>query len=72
MPRYFFNVRRCDELIEDREGIELLGPDSIRDQCAKAIKETMAEEKWREATTDSEFQIVDELGRTVAIVPFRS
>jgi hypothetical protein len=71
MPKYFFHVRIDGALIEDADGLELPDADSIRNRCAEAINEIVAEEKWRGAT-DCEFQIVDELGRTIAVVPFRS
>jgi Domain of unknown function (DUF6894) len=72
MPRYFFHVRVRDELIIDREGLELPSFEFARDECYKAIREIMSEEKWLEDFVDCEFHIVDELGRTLAVIPFDS
>jgi hypothetical protein len=70
--RYFFHVRVDGKLLEDSEGLELPSLESARDECSKAIRDVLAEEKWPEALADSEFHIVDELGRTVLVVPFRN
>lgn len=72
MPMYFFHVRIAGELIEDPDGLHLSNANSIRDECGSALREILAEEKRYEASDDAELVIVDELGRTVAVVPFRS
>ena len=72
MPSYFFHVRIGGALIEDPDGLQLSNANSIRDECRRAVREILAEEKGYEASDDVELVIVDELGRTVAVVPFRS
>jgi hypothetical protein len=69
MPLYFFHVRTNGELIEDTDGVELSDAKSIRDGCLQALGEITAEEEWDAIPAGSEFIIVDELGKTIAVVP---
>jgi hypothetical protein len=59
------------ELIEDREGLEL--PDLLPalQECRRMVGEILDEEQWwDEPTLGRQFEIVDELGRVVFIIPF--
>ena len=71
MPRYFFHVRICGELIEDPDGIRLSSAHTIGDACLSAVREILAEEERYEASKTAELVVVDEFGRMVAVVPFR-
>jgi hypothetical protein len=73
MPHYFFHLRDDLEISYDREGRELPDPEASR---AKAIES--ARQRWRRQSflgerlgMMREFQVEDENGQTVALVPFR-
>jgi hypothetical protein len=71
MPRYFFHIRNGGDLIEDSDGLELTDPATARDECSKAMKEILLENEWQALMGECQFEIVDELGRTIAVLPFR-
>jgi hypothetical protein len=73
MPAYYFHVRDNGSLLRDPDGIELPDLDAARDECRKLIVSVLREEQRDdELLTGREFQVEDELGRTVLIVPFQS
>ena len=70
MPRYYFHVRDGDSLRKDREGVELPDVEAAR---ARALE--MACALWTKNPPDIEhndqtFEIGDEAGDTVLVVPF--
>jgi hypothetical protein len=72
MPSYYFHIRDKGELVLDPDGLELPDIASARDACRKIVRAVLDEQKWQdEVETDRQFEIVDELGRTVLVVPFR-
>jgi hypothetical protein len=72
MPKYFFHVRDHGELVRDPDGLDLPALDAVAEECRNMVREVLGEEEWRdELTADRAFEIVDELGRVVLIVPFR-
>jgi hypothetical protein len=73
MPRYFFHVRDGDELILDREGLDLPDLESAADECRRLVRAVLNEDQFRALLTPGrKFEVVDELGRLVLIIPFRS
>ena len=71
MPSYYFHLRDKGELILDSEGLKLPDIASARDECRKIVRAVLDEEKWRsEIRPDRQFEIVDDSGRTVLVVPF--
>jgi hypothetical protein len=71
MPRYFFHIRTDGQLIEDFEGIELPEIPDIEAWLLKAASDVLSEEEWqRERTEGRSFEVVDEKGQVVLIVPF--
>ena len=72
MPTYYFHIRDNDALLRDPDGLELPHLDAARTECRKVIVSVLSEEQMDELTSaDLEFQIEDETGRTVLMVPFR-
>ena len=73
MPRYFFHVRDGDELILDPEGLELPNHGSVPSACQSLVREVLDEDQYRAELLDGrQFEIVDEQGRLVLIIPFRA
>lgn len=71
MPRYFFHIRDGIDLLTDRNGIELPEASLAIDECCRLIREVLEEEEWEEEiSSDRSFLIMDERGRTVAVLPF--
>jgi hypothetical protein len=72
MPSYYFHIRDHGELVLDPDGLELPDIASARDECRKIVRAVLDEEKWPgEVETDRQFEIVDELGHAVLVVPFK-
>jgi hypothetical protein len=72
MPRYFFHLRDQGEIVRDRDGLNLRDPHSAREVCRRMVREVLFEQDWvDELFTNPQFEIVDERGRTILIVPFR-
>jgi Domain of unknown function (DUF6894) len=71
MPRYFFHVRDDGQLFEDIEGIELPDIPDVEAWLLKAASEVLSEAEWqKERTEGRSFEVVDEKGQIVLIVPF--
>jgi len=71
MPRYFFHVRDDGRLFEDLEGIELPDIPDVEAWLLKAASEVLSEDEWQgERTEGRSFEIVDDTGQIVLIVPF--
>jgi hypothetical protein len=73
MPRYFFHLRDGLEISYDREGRELPDPEASRAKAIESARQTMAKAILcgERLGMTREFQIEDENGQTVALVPFR-
>ena len=73
MPTYYFHIRDSGALVRDPEGLELPNLDAARTECRRVIVSVLSEEQMDGLiSADREFQIEDEIGRTVLTVPFRS
>jgi hypothetical protein len=75
MPRYFFNVRIGSGVVEDVVGLEITDPGLALPACRRAISEAVEEEEeddWTEHPPGViDVEVVDEIGRTILVVPFR-
>ena len=72
MPRYFFHVRSNGELTVDQKGLEISDPTFFQSQCAIAMNEIVNEDEFRQREWPGhEFQIVDDRGTIVLILPFK-
>ena len=73
MPRFFFHIRDSDSFEIDPEGVEF---DSVEDaivDAKAAAREMMAEMLRTGQQLDGQrFEIADERGRVIEILPFRS
>ncbi|MCT8971050.1 DUF6894 family protein [Microbaculum marinisediminis] len=73
MPRYFFHIRDDGLLVTDVEGVELPDIPDLEERLLKVAREVLAEEEWKAELTDGRsFEIVNEEGRTILVVPFRN
>jgi hypothetical protein len=73
MARYYFNVRRGNDLISDPEGLEFGAVDDAREEAKQAARDILADRvKHGELVDDGEFEIIDERGVKILTVPFRS
>ena len=73
MSRYFFHLLDHGAVIEDRDGVELNGMEAAVDECRQLILETLLGERvTEEFVADRAFQVVDEQGSVLLVVPFRS
>ena len=71
MPRFSFHVRNGGELIPDNEGVDLPNVDSAADQCRRIVQEVLNEDAFRgELVANRQFEITDEQGGLVLIIPF--
>ena len=72
MPAYYFHIRDNGVLLRDPDGLELPDLDAARAECKRLILSVLKEEQIDEQfSVNRQFQIEDETGRTILIVPFR-
>lgn len=72
VPRFFIHVRDGDHLIRDPKGTEASSLDIACAETLAAAREFFASQIIVGAITDRRrFEIVDETGRTVAVIPFQ-
>ncbi|MGH6678340.1 MAG: DUF6894 family protein [Bradyrhizobium sp.] len=70
MPRYFFNTRLGDELIDDPEGEELRSPDRAWDVAHAMILELLKSEGAAGPLLGAVIEVTDEEGEIVLELPF--
>jgi len=75
MPTYYFHIRENGALLRDPDGVQLPDLDFARSEFSEliisAIQEIIQEEQMtKESLVDRQFQVEDERGRTVLVVPF--
>ena len=72
MPAYYFHVRENGALLRDTDGLELPDFDAVCNELKRLIISVLQEEQMTEEfSANREFQVDDEHGRTVLVVPFR-
>ena len=69
MPRYFFNARIGDELINDPEGEELQDPDRAWEVARAMIRELLKTED-AEGLLRASLEVTDDQGDVVLEFPF--
>lgn len=73
MPRYFFNIRDGGSIIVDREGIEMPSVKAVREEAEQAARDLLADKvKFGAAVDGQQFEILDDDGKMVMTVPFKS
>jgi hypothetical protein len=73
MPAYYFHIRDNGVLIKDPTGLELPDLEAARTECTRIIVSVVREERMDDpSSANRDFEIEDEAGRTVLVVPFRS
>ena len=70
MPRYFFNTRIGDELIDDPEGEELRNPDRAWEVARAMILELIRSEGADAALLSAVIEVTDDEGEIVLEFPF--
>lgn len=70
MPRYFFNTRIGDELIDDPEGEELHNPDRAWEVARAMILELLKSEGAEGALLEAVIEVTDDEGDIVLEFPF--
>jgi hypothetical protein len=70
MPRYFFNTRIGDELIDDPEGEELRNPDRAWEVARAMILELLKSEGTEGALLEAVIEVTDDEGEIVLEFPF--
>jgi hypothetical protein len=70
MPRYFFNTRIGEELIEDPEGEELRNPDRAWEVARAMILELLRSEGAVGPLLSAVIEVTDEAGDVVLEFPF--
>lgn len=73
MTKFFFHTRNGNDYTEDQEGTDLPDLDSARHEAILAAREMMAEMLIEGKIVNGKvFEIADERGTIVAVVPFKS
>ena len=70
MPRYFFNTRIGDELIDDPEGEELRDPDRAWEVARSMIREILRSEGAQPGLLSAVIEVTDDEGEIVLEFPF--
>ncbi|MBV8924115.1 MAG: hypothetical protein JOZ74_01960 [Bradyrhizobium sp.] len=70
MPRYFFNTRIGDELIDDPEGEELRNPDRAWEVARAMILELIKTEGADGVLLNAVIEVTDDAGEIVLEFPF--
>jgi hypothetical protein len=73
MPRFFFHIRNGNDYVADEEGTEVANLAAAEEEASEAAREILAERLLNGEVLDGQtFEIVDEDGRILKTVPFRS
>lgn len=71
MQRYFFNIKRGDEVIADEEGIHLPNLDAVREEARASAEEILSQEILEgDLPKDQSFVVRDESGQIVLTLNF--
>jgi hypothetical protein len=70
MPRYFFNTRIGEELIDDPEGEVLRNPDRAWEVARAMIRELLQSEGASGALLNAVIEVTDDTGEIVLEFPF--
>jgi hypothetical protein len=73
MPKYYVNILENGKLIKDREGTEADNVEAMIADALQSAREMMAANVLAGKEPDGRaFEICDETGRVLTVVPFRS
>jgi hypothetical protein len=73
MPRFFFHIVLNGLRLEDEEGIEFCDLANASKEAIEAGRELVAESIFERGEVDhGEFQITDEVGKQLRVIPFPS
>lgn len=72
MPRFHMNIRKGDAFLEDREGEEFASLSEARTEAVQSARELMAARMaaGKMPDGDTRFEITDDSGKTVLVMPF--
>lgn len=70
MPRYFFNARIGDKLLDDREGRLLRDPDQAWDTARTTIRQLLQTETVHAHLLNAVMEVTDDSGEVVLEFPF--
>jgi hypothetical protein len=73
MPLFYFHLRDGNKVIRDPEGVRLPDIASAHAEALQSARELMSQSNTGRARfgPEQQFEITNEAGETVAIVPFR-
>jgi hypothetical protein len=74
MPRYYFHVRERGEIVvHDSVGVEIMGDNLEVAELRRILRSFLQEEARKEDLPEFlDVQVVDQSGRTIAVLPLRS
>jgi len=73
MPKYYLHIRDGEQLITDKEGVELPSIVSAKGEAEEAAREILAAKvRSGDIIDGQEFEIHDAWGNKMLAVPFRS
>lgn len=73
MPRLLLHTRNGDNLVWDEEGSQYASLEEARDEAVIAAREVLAERmRLGKPMGDGRFEITDETGALVLMLPFRA
>ena len=72
MPRFFLRLRYRDRLFVDQEGDDLAGADAVRGHALETARDLIAHARMASIRSwfDCSFEVTDEAGRVVLVLPF--
>ncbi len=72
MPLFYMHIRECSEFLEDADGLEFPSLAEARAEAMKCARELMSERVFRgKKLNDGTFEIADETGQIVLVLPFQ-
>jgi hypothetical protein len=73
MPTFFFHIVDGDQVIKDREGVDLPGAKAALEEAEDAARELLSRKVRKGEVIDGqEFRVEDDLGMPLFILPFKS
>ena len=73
MPRFFFHICQATGLIRDAEGTLLPDLDAAHEEAIASARQILSDKiRAGEVLNGQSFEITDETGQVVGVVPFKS
>ncbi len=71
MARFYFHIRKGDDLVTDPEGVEVPNSEIVRDEAIEAARDLLSEGDLQGLDRRGwAFEVADESGQTVLTLPF--